>query len=120
MKKIFWLLLPAFIIIAVLFAVQDREFSSKVLLETIKDWRFDNGIDWLENTTKTFNKVANMFSGIKYNGNVFKLFIDVGKAQFQGLVNLITGTGQLIYTIGIFLYDLLHNVKTITDYLFIG
>lgn len=114
MKKILLMLMPLFVVIALMFYYQNREFSFNAMLEVFSSWRFDNGWELLQSTADTFGNVSTAFEDLSNSDSFFEALKNIGKM----ISNFFVGIGSLIACIGFYLYDLVLNMGNVLSWLF--
>ena len=113
MKKIFLLCLPLFVVVALMFYFQSREFSFFSMLEIFSNWSFDNGYAVLLETKEAFDNVSNSFENLSNSNSFFSALSNVGKM----ISNFFVGIGTLLKCVAYYLADLVVNIGNIVSYL---
>ena len=113
MKKIFLLCLPLFIVVALMFYFQEREFSFFSMLEIFSNWSFDNGYNVLLETKNSFNDVSIAFENLANSDGFFDALSNIGKM----ISNFFVGIGNLLKCVAFYLADLIVNIGNIVTYL---
>lgn len=113
MKKIFLLCLPLFVVIALMFFFQNREFSFFSMLEIFSNWTFDNGYAVLLETRDIFEEVSIAFESLSNSDGFFDALSNIGKM----ISNFFVGIGSLLKCVAFYLADLIVNIGNIVTYL---
>lgn len=113
MKTLFYLLLPMFVIIALLFSFQNRTFDFMSMLSIFSNWSFDNGYQLLLDVQYTFSRVSESFNSINSSND----FLSTISALGSIFVNFLLGLGQLLGVFAAYLVDLVTNVGNVLSYL---
>ena len=114
MKKIFLLMLPLFVCIAVLFTLQTRQFDFIEFVNVVSNWDFADSLDAFVDMRDTFNEVGNIWNSITSGGGVFDTIAHIGEL----FVTMLVGFGQLLLAIGYLVIDFVDNIIQIVEYLF--
>ena len=113
MKKIFLLCLPLFVVVALMFYFQNRDFSFFSMLEIFSTWSFDNGYNVLLDTRDAFNDVSIAFENLSNSNGFFDALSNIGKM----VSNFFVGIGTLLKCVAFYLADLVVNIGNIASYL---
>lgn len=114
MKKLFLLMLPLFVCIAVLFALQTRQFDFIEFVNVVSEWDFADSLDAFVDMRDTFNEVGNIWNSITEGEGVFDTIALIGEL----FVTMLVGFGQLLLAIGYLVIDFVDNIIQIVEYLF--
>lgn len=115
MKKIFLLILPLFVCIAILFTLQSRQFDFIEFVNVVSEWDFADSLDAFVDMRDTFNEVGNIWNSITSGEGVFDTIAHIGEL----FVTMLVGFGQLLLAIGYLVIDFVDNIIQIVEYLFI-
>ena len=114
MKKLFILLLPVFVTIAIVFSLRSKEFTFVSFLQFISTLRFDNAFETLLKVGESLNEVITRFKSLSNSSNP----LDFIKNIFLSIVNLIKGLALLVQSLFYIVADLINNITSIYSYLF--
>lgn len=114
MKKIFYLLLPALVCIAILFKLQDRLFNFTEFLEVVSSWEFADSLDAFVDMANTFSEIGTIWDSIETSAGFWDTIALLGDL----VVTIITGLGQLVLSLGYLLFDFVENILQIVSWLF--
>lgn len=114
MKSLFYLLLPMFVLIALLFSFQNRDFNFISMLSVFSNWTFDNGYQMLLNVRDTFVLVSDNFQSISNSSSFFESISALGLT----IANFFVGIGQLFGVVAAYFIDLVTNVGNVLGYFF--
>lgn len=114
MKKIFFLLLPMLVIIAMVFTIRSKNITWVSFLQFIKDLRFDNAIASINNCIINIRNSVNAFGKVGESGGILTMLYNIG----TGLTKFFTALFYLIKSILDIILDIGNNLFIITDFLF--
>lgn len=107
-------MLPLFVCIAVLFALQTRQFDFIEFVNVVSEWDFADSLDAFVDMRDTFNEVGNIWNSITEGEGVFDTIALIGEL----FVTMLVGFGQLLLAIGYLVIDFVDNIIQIVEYLF--
>lgn len=114
MKKIIVILLPTIVLVAMIFALREKEFNARAFLELIQSWRFENILQPFENVKNTFESVGLGLQALDNSANIVELV----QGLFTAYINSFKGFGQIIVGIAGMLVAIVKNASTIIYWLF--
>lgn len=117
MKKLFIIIIPLTITIAVLFALQSRKYDLISMLNTFSNWKFDTFLDALKEFAEKVASISNNWTNISYSWNIVENIFKIVRAIGSTIVDLFSSVVLIFNFIGRFLIDLFNNVTNIFNYL---
>lgn len=114
MKRIFFMLLPILVCVALLFTIQSRNFNFIDMLQIFSTWDFADSLDSFVEMRDTFNEVGLIWEQIETTSGFWDTVALIGDL----IVTIITGLGQLILSLGYLLLDFVDNILQIVEWLF--
>lgn len=114
MKRLFLIVLPMFVCIAVLFSLQDRVFVFNDFLSIISEWDFEDSLQGFVLVRDTLEEIGEIFESFDNVNGVFDAISKVGDL----IATYFKGVGQLLLSIGGVVVEFVDNVITIVTYLF--
>lgn len=114
MKKLFIMIFPMIVVIAVAFYFTGRNYNFNSMLNVFSQWEFENTIEAFVRVRDTFESVGNAWESIRLSNNVWDTLTHLIDLN----ISLITGLGRIVISLGYVLVDFVDNVILIVDYLF--
>lgn len=116
MKKVILITLPLIVVIALIFSIQNRNFTATGFINYLSTIRFNNFGEQLRSTSETLNEVGEQFRSAYASDNPLSFLYHT----MMGLINWVIGVGKITFSIGALLRDLVENISSITHYLLIS
>lgn len=114
MKKIFFLLLPMFVIIAMVFTIRNKNITWVSFLQFIQALRFDNAISSINNAVANMRNSVKAFGSIGNSGGILTMLYNIATGLskwFMAMFYLTKSAFDVVLDIG-------NNLFIITDFLF--
>lgn len=114
MKKLFIMIFPILVAIAVIFSIQEREYDFTYMINIFSHWDFADSLDAFILLRDAFNAVGEAWQDIGTADTLIETIMLLGEL----ILALLGGLGHLILALGALLMDFVDNIIQIVEYLF--